>query len=107
LEGFIGVSSSVEGLQYSAALPVLGSSWHVLNSPKVHWRSNGLVTIAGSEAMVILDLGGWEFRYQSPPLTEEELSDIHRGIEEIKSGRARHFKTAREAIDWLNRERVK
>ena len=107
LERFAGVSSSVQESQYSTSLPLLSPSWHVLNSPDVHWESKGVSTTVGLEGMVTLDHDAWKFHYQSPPLTEEELNDIHRGIEEIKSGKARHFKTAREAIDWLNRERVK
>jgi hypothetical protein len=38
-----------------------------------------------------------------PPLTEQELRDIHTGIEEIRSGKAKHFISIREALDWLHR----
>lgn len=43
----------------------------------------------------------------SLPLTGEELYDIHRGLEEIKLGKAKHFKSVRETLDWLHRERTK
>lgn len=39
------------------------------------------------------------------PLTEDELRDIHQGITEIESGKAKHFKSMRETIDWLHRKR--
>jgi uncharacterized protein YaiE (UPF0345 family) len=50
-------------------------------------------------------MSGSVFSVMSAPLTEEELTDIHRGIEEIRLGKAKHFKTVRETIEWLHRER--
>lgn len=44
-------------------------------------------------------------RVVSTRLTKEELSDIHRGISEIKAGKAKRFKTVGETIEWLNRKR--
>lgn len=41
----------------------------------------------------------------SDELTEEELADIHKSIEEIKAGKAKRFKNVHDAIEWLNRDR--
>jgi hypothetical protein len=38
-------------------------------------------------------------------LTKEELADIHRGIEEIRAGKAKHFKNIHELLKWLHRDR--
>jgi len=43
---------------------------------------------------------------QSLPLTEEELSDIHIGLEEIRTGKAKSFSNVRETIEWLHRRRA-
>lgn len=58
--------------------------------------------MAGPEGMLTLDLGDWKFRYQSPPLTDEELFDIHSGINEIETGKSKRFTNLREALEWLN-----
>lgn len=42
----------------------------------------------------------------SKDLTEEELADIHIGIEEIKAGKAKHFKNMKSLLRWLHRKRV-
>lgn len=39
---------------------------------------------------------------ESPPLTEEELYDIGIAIKEVESGKAKHFKNLRDAIEWLD-----
>lgn len=47
------------------------------------------------------------YSVMSAPLTGQELADIHRGIEEIRLGKAKHFNNARETIESLHRERSK
>jgi len=49
----------------------------------------------------------WKSRYESPPLTEQELRDIHTGIEEIRAGKAKHFTSLGDALEWLHRKRTK
>jgi hypothetical protein len=51
-------------------------------------------------------LSGTELDELPSNLTEEELSDIHRGLEEIRSGKAKHFNNVRETIEWLHRKRI-
>jgi hypothetical protein len=58
---------------------------------KAHWFSVG---------------SDFNFSAMSPPLTEEELSDIHRGLEEIRTGKAKSFNNVRETIEWLHRRRT-
>jgi hypothetical protein len=45
--------------------------------------------------------------FESPPLTEEELSDIYRSLEEIKMGKTKKFNNVRDAIEWLHSNRSK
>jgi hypothetical protein len=59
------------------------------------------------ERSASLSLFSWRSRYESPPLTEQELRDIHIGIEEIRSGKAKHFASLGDALEWLHRKRTK
>lgn len=45
--------------------------------------------------------------YESPPLTEEEVSDIQRSWEEIRMGKTKKFNNVRDAIEWLHSQRGK
>jgi len=44
--------------------------------------------------------------YESPPLTDEEITDISRSREEIRTGRSKTFDNARDAIEWLHVQRA-
>jgi len=45
--------------------------------------------------------------YDSPPLTDEEIRDITKSWEEIRTGKSKKFDNARDAIEWLRSQRAK
>ena len=86
--------------------PSLMPLWRSSIVPKHPWSCRTKMS-AMVEQGASLSLTTWRSRYESPPLTEQELKDIHIGIEEIRSGKAKHFTSLGDALEWLHRKRTK
>jgi hypothetical protein len=106
LEAFDGTAETFASVYAVSAPPSLMPLWErasVLDRP---W--NNMVAMSTMiERNVSLSLTDWRSRYESPPLTEQELRDIHIGIEEVRSGKAKHFTSLGETLEWLHRKRTK
>lgn len=106
LEAFEGTSETLLPAYAVSAPHSLLPLWESSKVPARPW--NGRMAMSKMiERSAILTLTTWRSRYESPPLTKQELRDIHIGIEEIRSGKAKHFTSLGDALEWLHRKRTK
>lgn len=89
-----------------SAPPSLIPLWKGASVPEHPWDSRVEMS-AMVERSASLALFSWRSRYESPPLTEQELRDIHIGLEEIRLGKAKRFTNLGDALEWLHRKRTK
>lgn len=106
LEALGETSGTLASAYTMSAPPSLMPLWEISIVPDRPWNSKMGMSMM-IERSASLALTTWRSRYESPPLTEQELGDIHIGIEEVRSGKAKHFTSLGETLEWLHRKRTK
>ena len=106
LGAFDGTGETLASAYTMPTLSPIMPLWQISSVPSHHWNSRRGMS-ATIEQSASLTPSNWRSRYESPPLTEQELRDIHIGIEEIRSGKVKHFTSLGETLEWLHRKRTK